>query len=262
MTFPRTARYNPEWLRASASGGANPLWLAEWLSQAIHFQPGMRVLDLGCGRAASSIFLSNEFGCETWACDLWFSADENAQRIRDAGLEQRVIPLRADARKLPFAAGFFDAIIAIDSFVYYGTDDHYLASLARFVKPGGVLAIVGSGLVQEFDGPVPSHLASWWTPELWSLHSAAWWRRHWERTGFVDIVTADTLPDGWKLWRDWHQTIAPDNRPEIEALEADQGRYLGYVRLVARRAAGAQLEAPIESVPTEYTRHPLLEEQR
>jgi cyclopropane fatty-acyl-phospholipid synthase-like methyltransferase len=44
----------------------------------------MRVLDLGCGRALSSIFLRKEFEVEVWAVDLWFSASENLQRIRDA----------------------------------------------------------------------------------------------------------------------------------------------------------------------------------
>jgi hypothetical protein len=46
------------------------------------------------------------------------------------------------------------------------------------------------------------------------------------RTGIMNIEIADTLPDGWRLWRDWHLAIAPDNRKEIEALETDEGRYL------------------------------------
>jgi cyclopropane fatty-acyl-phospholipid synthase-like methyltransferase len=50
----------------------------------------MRVLDLGCGRAASSIFLHREFGVQVWAMDLWFNASENMQRIRDAGVEEKV----------------------------------------------------------------------------------------------------------------------------------------------------------------------------
>ncbi len=40
--------------------------------------PGLRVLDLGCGRASSSIFLCREFGVQVWAADLWFSASENS----------------------------------------------------------------------------------------------------------------------------------------------------------------------------------------
>ncbi len=80
----------PEWVVASTSGGANSLWLTEWLAAALDIRPGMRVLDLGCGRAASSIFLHREFGVQVWATDLWFSASENLQRICDAGGEDGV----------------------------------------------------------------------------------------------------------------------------------------------------------------------------
>src|SRR6266511_2678606 len=102
--FPRSNQYHPEWVRASVSGGANSLWLTEWLTTALDLRPGMRVLDLGCGRASSSIFLRREFGGQVWATDLWFSAAENIQRIRDAGLEDGVYPIHAEARSLPFAA--------------------------------------------------------------------------------------------------------------------------------------------------------------
>ena len=46
---------------ANASGGTNVLWLTEWLTSELDLRPGMKVLDLGCGRASSSIFLQ-EFG--------------------------------------------------------------------------------------------------------------------------------------------------------------------------------------------------------
>jgi cyclopropane fatty-acyl-phospholipid synthase-like methyltransferase len=130
---------------ASISSSANVLWLSEWLAAAMDVQPGMRVLDLGCGRAASSIFLRREFGVQVWATDLWFSASENLQRIRDAGLEGGVFPIHADARLLPFADEFFDAIVCIDSFPYYGADDLYLNYLARFVKPAARLALPALG---------------------------------------------------------------------------------------------------------------------
>jgi SAM-dependent methyltransferase len=256
--FPRSLRYHPDWLIASASGGANSLWLTEWLTTALDLQPGMRVLDLGCGRASSSIFLRREYGVQVWATDLWFSASENIQRIRDAGVEDGVFPIHADARSLPFAADFFDAIVCIDSFVYYGTDDLYLNYLARFVKPDGAVGIAGAGLVQEIEGPIPEHLREWWTHEVCCLHSANWWRRHWERTGIVEIEMADTMPDGWERRLDWHRTVAPDNEVEIKALEADRGNYLGYVRLVGRRQGKAKLSDQIVSLPAQYTRKPLL----
>jgi cyclopropane fatty-acyl-phospholipid synthase-like methyltransferase len=216
------------------------------------------VLDLGCGRAASSIFLRREFGVQVWAVDLWFSATENLQRIRDAGVEDGVFPLHADARSLPFAAAFFDAIVSVGAFYYFGTDDLYLNDLARLVKPGGPVGIAGEGLVREIEDALPEHLREWWTPDLWCLHSAAWWRRHWERTGLMAIDVADTLPDGWQLWLDWQRVVAPDNAAEIQAIEADRGRFMGYVRLVGRRRREAQLADPVISVPTEYTKKPLL----
>jgi SAM-dependent methyltransferase len=256
--FPRSSQYNPEWLTSALSGAANPLWMAEWLAQALELRPGMRVLDLGCGRAASSVFLHKEYGVQVWATDLWFSPSENLQRIRDAGIEDGVYPIRADARTLPFASDFFDAVISLDAFMYFATDDLYLGNLARFVRPGGAIGIAGSGLTQEIDGSLPEHLREWWTPETWCLHSAGWWRRHWERTEIVDVASAEGMPEGWKLWLDWHRFIAPDNAAEIEALEADAGTHLGYIRVVGRRRADVQLAEPITSVPTEYVQKSVL----
>ena len=256
--FPRASKYNPEWITSCVSGGANSLWITEWLATAMDLRPGMRVLDLGCGRAASSIFLRREFGVQVWATDLWCSVNENGQRIRDAGLEDGVFPIHADARALPFPEDFFDAIVSIDSFVYYGTDDLYLNYLARFLKPGGQIGIAGAGLVKEIEGPMPEHLREWWTPDLWCLHSAAWWRRHWERTGIVSMEVADTMADGWLRWLDWHKAIAPDNAVEIDALEADRGQYLGYIRVVGCRQGDTKLADHIVSLPAQYTKKPLL----
>jgi SAM-dependent methyltransferase len=255
--FPRSSRYHPDWIVSSVSGGANSIWLTEWLAEAMHLNPGMRVLDLGCGRGASSIFLHREFDVQVWATDLWFSVDERAQRIRDAGAEHAVFPIQADARALPFAAGFFDAVVSIDSFVYYGTDDLYLSYLARFVKPEGRIGIAGAGLTQEIDGPVPEHLNAWWEPSLACLHSADWWRRHWQRSGIAHVEVADTMDDGWTHWLTWQQTVSPDNHLEIDAVTSDQGRHLGYVRAIARRRPDVTPDEPITSIPVTYTHHPV-----
>jgi cyclopropane fatty-acyl-phospholipid synthase-like methyltransferase len=259
--FPRSSKYHPEWVIANASSGANTLWITEWLTTALGLRPGMRVLDLGCGRAMSSIFLHREFGVQVWATDLWFNVSENFERIRDAGLADSVFPIHAEARSLPFARDFFDAIVSIDSYYYYGTDDLYLNYVARFVKPGGPIGIAGAGLVREMEGDIPEHLREWWSADLCCLHSAAWWRRHWERSGIMEIELADTMADGWQLWLDWQRVVSPDNEVEIKAIEADRGSYLGYVRMIGRRRDEAKLEDPIVSLPTQYTKKPLLRSQ-
>jgi SAM-dependent methyltransferase len=251
-------KYHPEWVIAGASGGANALWLTEWLTTGLGLRPGNRVLDLGCGRAMSSIFLRREFGVQVWATDLWFSPSENLDRIRDAGVDDGVYPIHADARSLPFATDFFDAIVSIDSFPYYGTDEHYLNYLARFVKPGGAIGIAGAGLMSELEGQIPDSVKSWWEPAMSCLHSAAWWRRHWERTGILDIELADSMPEGWRLWLQWQVIVAPENHAEIHAVESDQGSCLGYVRAIGHRRPEAKLDEPITAVPIKYIRQPLL----
>lgn len=257
--FPRSSQYHPEWVVAGASGGANPLWLVEWLAEALELKPGMRVLDLGSGRALSSVFLRREFGVEVWSVDHWFDPTENQRRIHDAGVGDGVFALRGDARSLPFADEFFDAAIVIDSYMYYGTDDFYLGYLARFLKPGARLGIAQAGIFNEFAAGVPETIAEWWNTEKpCGLHSASWWRRHWELSGIVDVEIADSLPEGWRYWLRWLQAIAPDNVLEQRSLAADAGSSLGYVRVVGRRRDDARLFDPRLSIPAHYEPRPLL----
>lgn len=259
--FPRASQYHPDWVLSAMGSASNALWLTEWLCNALDLRPGMRVLDLGCGRAMSSIFLRREFGVEVWAADLWFSPSENWLRIRDAGAEGGVFPIRADARSLPFATEFFDAIVSIDSYMYFGTDDMLLPTLGRFVKPGGQIGIALSGLTHEIGERLPEHLSAWWREDqLWGLHTAEWWRSHLSRAGVLDVELADTLENGWNYWLESLKTIAPENKLEIAAIEADAGRHIGYVRALGRRRTDAPTIDPIVSIPPNYVKKPLLRE--
>jgi len=243
--FPRTSRYDAQWV-ADNQMGPNVLWLTESLCQKMRLRASMRVLDMGCGKAVSSIFLAKEFGVTVWANDLWIAATDNWHRVVQSSAEDRVFPIHAEAHSLPYADEFFDAIVSLDAYHYFGTDDLYLRYFARFLKPGGQLGIVVPGLMQEFDGEVPDHLSRplsdgsrFWDPtECFSFHTGDWWRRHWQQTGLVDVEVADTLPDGWRLWLVWAealQALGKGYADEVAALKADEGRYLGFVRLVARK---------------------------
>lgn len=236
--FPRSAGYGPRWMLENLMG-PNALWLAEALSQVMELQPGMRVLDMGCGRAISSIFLAREFGVQVWATDLWIGASDNWERIREAGVQDSVFPIHAEAHALPYAHGFFDALVSLDAYHYFGTDDLYLGTFARFVPSGGQIGIVVPGLRHELTGGLPDYLASGWEWDWWSFHSPDWWRWHWEKTGLVAVEVADMIPDGWKHWLTWLEIAAeqgyPSNRDEIELLRQDAGRNLGFTRVVARR---------------------------
>jgi cyclopropane fatty-acyl-phospholipid synthase-like methyltransferase len=106
--------------------GPHPLWLMEWLWPALDVPPGARILDLGCGTALTSIFLAKEYDAHVVAADLWVPPTENWTRITAAGCADRVIPLLAEAHQLPFADGYFDAIVSVDAYHYFGTEEDYL----------------------------------------------------------------------------------------------------------------------------------------
>ena len=200
----------------------------------------MRVLDLGCGKAKSSIFLAREFGVEVWATDLWVSASEELAadsrcrpRPRNGG---RVIPIHADAHKLPYAAEFFDAITAHDCYSYFGTDDLYLNYLVQFVKPGGQIGIAGAGLAQEMPvararalaracGRRTSGASTRPTGGGTTGPAPAWSKSN----------SPTPCPTAGKSGRHWQRKNSPENTVEIEAVEADAGRYLTYIRMIGRR---------------------------
>lgn len=238
--FPRSNRYDPRWVLENQMG-LNPLWLSEWLCRDMGLLPGTRVLDLGCGTALSSVFLAREYEVQVWATDLWVDATANRDRIVAQGLGDKVYPLRCDARSLPFAEGFFDAIVCVDAYIYFGTDDLYLAYLQRFVKSGGRIGIAVPGFMREVDGPLPAHLLPFWAQECWTWHTASWWLRLWSRTGLVDVEVADELPRGWELWLQWKRARArvegdtPSLLGDIRVLEQDRGRYMGFVRMIGKR---------------------------
>ncbi len=233
-SFPRSAGYDPAWV-AENWMGPNVLRLTESLSERIELRPGMRVMDLGCGKAISSIFLAREFEVEVWATDLWIRPEENWGRIREAELEGRVHPIYAEARRLPYAHEFFDAIVSMDAFHYFGTDDLYLENVVRFLKPGGELGIVCPGYKRELDGDdVPEYLLEPRRRHQWhSFHSPAWWRSHWEKTGAVKVTCADEPPEAWEIWKDYAEN--PVTGSDTQVVLADGGALLSFSRVVATK---------------------------
>ena len=238
--FPRSSKYDAEWVIENRMG-LNALWLTEWLCAQMQLEAGSRVLDLGCGKALSSIFLAKEYGLNVWATDLWIDATGNLGRIEEFELTDRVFPIHADARKLPFPEGYFDAILCVNSYIYFGTDDLYLDYVTKFLRPSGQIGIVLNCFMRELNGPLPDHLLPFWAQECWTWHTIDWWRQHWERTGLVEISTADTLEDGCGIWLQFNKARqvagndSGDLKSDIEVMEADRGEYIGWGRVIAQK---------------------------
>lgn len=205
--------------------GPNALWLIEILCEKMDLKPGMRVLDMGCGKGLTSIFLAKEFGVTVFANDLWIDPTDNYKRFVEMGVEDKVFPIHAEAHNLPYADGFFDAAISIDSYHYYGTDETYFPDIyAKLVKQGGQFGMVNPGLTREFSNGLPEAMKPYWERKMYAFHSAKWWRDMWEKTGLVDIKFAEDIPDGKALWR---------KTADFELLDADTENYLTLVLITA-----------------------------
>ncbi|MCL2489098.1 MAG: methyltransferase domain-containing protein, partial [Oscillospiraceae bacterium] len=139
--YPKTEKYDVSWIEKNWMG-PNPLWLLEDVCEHMDLRPGMKVLDMGCGKGITSIFLAKEFGVTVFANDLWISATDNLRRFEEAGVADRVFPIHAEAHALPYAEEFFDAVIAIDCYHYFGTSESYFPDVfSKLVKSGGQFGI-------------------------------------------------------------------------------------------------------------------------
>ena len=225
--------------------GPNALWLAESLSEVLPIETGMKVLDLGCGKALSSIFLAKEFGARVWATDLWIDASDNQRRIVEADVDDLVTPIHAEAHTLPFDEEFFDAVVSFDAYQYFGTADLYLGYLTDFLKPGGRLGAVMPALINELGETVPEKLAPYWEWEFCCFHSPEWWRFHWAKTGKVTVDHADLVAEGWQDWLHFNDYIAPfvegwwvdELAKTHEMLEADRGENIGFARIAGTKVS-------------------------
>jgi cyclopropane fatty-acyl-phospholipid synthase-like methyltransferase len=206
----RYKKYDPSFVKSNLMG-PNVIKIAEEFSEHIQLKEGMKVLDLGCGKGLSSIFLAKEFGVTVFATDLWISATENYERIKEMNLESKIFPIHSDAHSLPYADNFFDAIVSFDAYHYFGTNERYLCDyIIKLLKPGGLIGFASPGLTEEFIDGIPDNLQKYCADfaEFITFHSHLWWRKLWKSSRLVDVLETFDLNCNADAWKDW---ITSDN---------------------------------------------------
>ena len=236
--YPLSSRYDPEWLLA-LDMGPHPLWQLEDLLTVVDLQPGQRVLDLGCGRGATSVFLAQQCDVDVVAFDLWVDPDDIRAVLRQAGVDHRVDVVQGDARSLPFPDAEFDAVLSIDAFEYFGADPRFLPGLLRVVAPGGRIGMTTPALRDDpYETPPPRAVTDLvgWEAAAWS--PPAWWATHWGLAGLLDGITARMQDGGRDVWPRWSRAHGAEDAAVQAMLEsgADPG-WIGFAIVAATKRA-------------------------
>jgi cyclopropane-fatty-acyl-phospholipid synthase len=110
------------------------------VASKLGLQPGMKLLDVGCGWGSFAIHAACEYGVTVTGITLSTAQAELARRrVTEAGLDGRVEIRVEDYRRLPPES--FDAIASIGMSEHVGESriDLYARSLLALLRPGGLL---------------------------------------------------------------------------------------------------------------------------
>jgi len=237
MKYIKANRYDADFIRENMMG-PNPLKLLEQLLKAHPLLPTDTVLDFGCGQGITSIFAAKEYGSMVFAADLWIAPTDNKKRFDEMGLTPaRIVPISVEAHNLPFAQEFFDKVICVDAYHYFGLEREYLGEhLLPIVKHGGTVLIAVPGMKKDIHDNIPQEMRKSWSAEdLNTIHDMSYWRRIIEAAGEAEIVSIREMEDAEECWNDW---LKSDNEYAVndrKAMNAGAGKYMNFISIVLRR---------------------------
>ncbi len=236
MDFKRSEKYDKRFVSDNLMG-PNALKMVEELTANLDLHSGMRVLDLGCGKGLTSIFLAREFGVQVYATDLWITATENYGRFKQLGLDSLIVPIHADANDLPYADEYFDAVISVDAYYYFGMDPSFIdTKLAPLIKPGGIFALAFPGFKKDFhSGLPPEFLLSWTAKDLETFHSCEWWSNLFSQSKKIRVDSIGEMTCHDTCWADWLSTNNPYAIRDRPAMNAGAGKYMNLIVIYATK---------------------------
>ena len=150
---------------------------------------------------------------------------------------EQIVPVKADAENLPFEKEFFDAVVSIDSYNYFGRDSRYLdEKLLPFVNSGGYLYIAIPGMKKDCHENLPQELLLSWTPEqLDYMHDVRYWRDIVGKSCDAEIVSVHEMESNEEVWADWLRQENEYAVGDRKSMEAGGGKYLNFIAIVMRK---------------------------
>jgi arsenite methyltransferase len=161
--------------------------------EVMDLKPGQRVLDLGCGAGWASRLLAKAVGGgehpgQVVGLDV---SDEMIRRARANSTDyDNIMFVVGSAQQIPWQEDFFDKVLSVESFYYYGDQGGALDEVRRVMAPGGELYIL-INLYRD------NHYSMRWVDELKvpvQMKSEAEYLEMFKAHGFQS-VRAQRVPD-------------------------------------------------------------------
>ena len=135
----------------------------EMVLDRIGIHEGESVLEVGCGRhALTTIPLAMKVGREGRVVaverERWSGF---TGRIRAAGLEGRVLPVRCDARKLPFADSTFDGVVCVHGFRSFPRRSEFVAAVREMLRVSRGPISIAESVPSPRNAAQRAHLAAY-----------------------------------------------------------------------------------------------------
>lgn len=217
--------------------GPNTLRLLDELLANVQIEKGnLRVLDLGCGKALNSLYFAKEKQAIVFATDLWISASDNFKRVKEWGLEDRIIPIHADANALPYPNEYFDILVCIDAYHYFGTEVGFFEEkIINLIKPGGYVMIAIPGLKEDYEGNLPDLFREWCDDYEEEFYSISWWKSLIGRSDQIESIEVKEMECFDIAWQDWFDTKHEYAIRDKEFLEKGLGKYLNFISIIVKK---------------------------
>ena len=202
----------------------------------LRFNRENRILDLGCGKGLTSLFLAKETGATVYANDLWIKEAENYKRFSDWHVDDCIFPYCEDANHLTFDPEIFDAVISIDAYHYFaGKEQFFETKLLPYVKKGGFVLIAVPGIKEEYEGQQQSLLEDWLGNEWDMFHSCSWWRcmiGDSKEIAFIDTWEMVNFSIAWEEWLLTNNKYALADKIYYESIIK---KYTAFVGIAVKR---------------------------
>lgn len=119
------------------------------ICRKLDLKPGDRVIEIGTGWGGFAIHAARNYGCHVTTTTISKEQLELArQRVREAGLEDRITLLFDDYRDL---SGQFDKLVSIEMIEAVGPQflDSYLSQINQLLKPDGLALIQAINMPEQ-----------------------------------------------------------------------------------------------------------------